>query len=193
MKTYSIIYIGGIVLALALQGCASSGRPASVKTQNVQDAVVTVESIDVPNRMVTVRDSSGVPSTFYVDESLKTFPQARVGDQVRIRFTESMAYKVVAPSRSGSQVKVEESTARPQPGVPSGSTSSEVVATVRIESVHQNGSLVTFVGPRGRRTVQITDRNLRDYTAKLKPGDHVEVTYREAVAVELEPIAGNKG
>ena len=61
-------------------------------------------------------------------------------------------------------------------------------ATVRIEAVENRGSVVTFTGPRGRRTVQILDPSLRDYVKKLRAGDNVEVTYREALALSLERV-----
>jgi hypothetical protein len=171
-----------------LIGCSSGGPKSGVQTKLEQDSVVTVTALDVPNRLVTVRDASGDTTTFYVDESNKAFPQAQVGDQVRVRFTESVAYKLVAPG-SAPGMKVEETTSRPQDGRAAGQSRSQVTATVRIESVQQRGSVVTFTGPRGRRTVQISDPALKEYAAKLRPGDNVEVTYSEAVAVSLERIS----
>lgn len=174
------------ISSLILMGCASL-RPAH-RTAIEREALVTVTAIDVPNRLVTVRDASGEASTFYVDESNKAFPQADVGDQVRIRYIESMALRVTG--KKPGDVAMEEKTARPAPGRASGKASAAVTAIVRIEAVRPDGSLVVFTGPRGRRAVQVLDAGMRSYVRGLKPGDNVEVTYEEALALSLEKVGG---
>jgi hypothetical protein len=138
---------------------------------------------------VTVRNAAGEVVTVYVDESNKSFPQAAVGDQVRIRYVESMALRLTR-SDATPGMKVKEETSRPQPGQPSGRASTEVSAIVRIEEVKPDGSVVTFTGPRGRRTVRVNNAGMRDYVRQLKPGDNVEATYEEALALSLEKVAG---
>jgi hypothetical protein len=177
-----------VMIFLAVVGCASN-RPTNVHHSQVDhEALVTVEAIDVPNRLVTVRDASGQSFTVYVDKSNKAFPQAAAGDQVRVRYTESFALLLVKKGESGHGLQITEETSRPQPGKPAGEATTEVKATVKIESVDRDGSAVTFTGPRGRRSVQILDPSLRDYVMKLRAGDSVDVTYKEAVAISLERI-----
>jgi hypothetical protein len=138
--------------------------------------------------LVTVRSASGDSLTVYVDESVKTFPQASVGDQVRVRYVESMAFQLRKASDTIQGFEVTEETARPKPGRPAGAASTDIKATVKIKAVEQAGSKVTFTGPRGRRTAQIQDASLRDYASKLRPGDTVEVSYKEALALSLEKV-----
>lgn len=175
--------------ALGLMGCASTGPKGSVETKREHDALVTVEAMDVPNRLVTVRTAGGESVTFYVDKSVKTFPQAAVGDQVRVRYVESFALTLRKPGDAIQGYEVTEETARPKPGQPAGETATEVKTTVKIEAVEQHGGKVTFTGPRGRRAVQINNPSMRDYASKLRPGDTVEVTYREALALSLEKVS----
>jgi len=177
------------ITAIVLSGCASN-RPRDVhRTQVDHEAIVTVEAIDVPNRLVTVRDAAGQSTTMYVDKSNKAFPQAAVGDRVSVRYTESFALQLMKKGESGPVLQVSEESSRPQPGRPAGEAATEVKATVKIESVNRDGSAVTFTGPRGRRSVQILDPSLRDYVKKLRAGDDVEVTYKEALAVALERVS----
>ena len=187
MKTTKLFATVGLC-ALVLQCAAcSSHRPQGTHTARVeQDAMVTVQSVDVPNRLVTVRDASGETFTVYVDESNKAFPQAGVGDQVRVHFTESFALRLAPPGSPDSGLTVKELTSQPQPGHPSGKSAAEVTAIVRIEEVKSKGSVVTFTGPRGRRTIAVHDPSMRDFVSKLKRGDHVEATYTEALALSLE-------
>ena len=167
-------------------GTTAKGTTA---TQVERDALVTVEAVDVPNRLVTVRNASGDSFIVYVDEANKAFPQAAVGDQVRVRYVESLALRMASAGAGQTGLKVTESTIRPQAGLPAGRTSAEVTATVRIEEVKSNGSVVTFTGPRGRRTLTVRDPGMKDFVSKLKPGDHVEATYSEALALSLEKAA----
>jgi len=151
-----------------------------------RDAIVTVTAIDVPNRLLTFRNAAGEEPTVYIDESNKNFPQAAVGDQIRIRYVESMALRLTKDSPTGLQVT--ESSSRPKAGHPSGKASVEMTAVVRIEAVGSDGSLVTFTGPRGRRTLAVHDPEMRDFVRQLKPGDNVEATYEEALALSLEKV-----
>jgi hypothetical protein len=182
------LFVIGFVTPLTLSAC-SSHRPWGTHEKQIEhEAVVTVENIDVPNRLVTVRDASGIPMTVYVNESVKTFPQAKVGDQVRVRYVESLAVRLMKPSEEANAIQTKEETTRMAPGQPYGKSAMEVNATVRIESVDQSGSVVTFTGPRGRRTINVSDATMRDFVKQLRPGDNVDVTYKEALAISLERV-----
>ena len=187
---YAVFHLAVVGMTLWLSACASTRPAGAHQTQVEHRAVVTVTAIDVPDRLVTVRTAAGDLLTVYVDESVTTFPQAKVGDQVNIRYTESFAVQLKKPGEKGPELAVKEETSGPQPGKPSGKAVTEVKATVRIEAVDRKGSVVTFTGPRGRRTVQVLDPGLREYTKQLRAGDNVEVTYREALAVSLERVTG---
>lgn len=171
---------------VGLPSCQSPGSTGTHRTAVEQEMLVTVTELDVPNRLVTVRDASGDLSTFYVDRSNKSFPQADVGDQVRIRYVESFALRLTKKAAGGMEIK--ESTAQPQAGKPRGKTAQQVTAVVMIEEVTPDGTFVRFTGPRGRRAVKVHDAAMRDYVRNLKPGDHVEVTYEEALALSLEKV-----
>lgn len=174
-----------MIAAVGLSSCASSGPKATHQKQVERETVVTVESIDVPERLVTVRSASGDRSTYYVDESIKDFPQAKVGDKVRIRYRESYAFRVMSPGESAPGLEVTTETSRDKTVTPTRSAKTEVKAMVRIEEVTKDGKVVTFTGPRGRRTVNILDPALQEYVRKLHTGDHVEVTYNEALALSI--------
>ncbi len=172
-------------------GCALLGACSSPRhtIEQQTEALVTVQAIDVPNRLVSVIGPRGDEFTFYVDESVRAFPQAKVGDQVRVRYYESLALEMRKPGDKGPQMQVEEETSRPQPGQPSGTARIKTQATVRIEAIDRKGNTVTYTGPRGTRTLYVTDPALRDYVKKLRPGDQVEATFTEALAVSLEPAS----
>lgn len=175
----------GTMLAM-LPACASSGKKTEIRTDH--EAVVTVESIDVPNRLVTVREAAGDTATFYVDQSIRSFPQAKVGDKVRIRYQESIAVQMAKPGEAGPRATLKEETTKPGSGAASGSARSELTAVVKIEKVNKSGTSVTFTGPRGRRTIQVVRPEMQKFAKSLRPGDEVEVAYSEALALSLEPV-----
>lgn len=194
MKTmcekFPVLSIVAVGMAVCLSACATT-RPTGVQESQVEhEALVTVTAMDVPNRLVTVRNAAGDSFTVYVDKSVEGFPQAKVGDQVRVRYTVSFAVQLKKPGEAGSGLQVSEETSQSQLGRPRAHTATEVKATVTIEAVDREGSVVTFTGPRGRRTVQIIDPSWRDYVKKLRKGDNVEVTYNEALALSLERVSG---
>lgn len=179
------VMIGG---CLGLASCASPRPKATLQTQVEQETVVTVEAIDVPDRLVTVRTTTGDALTFYIDESVKDFPQAKVGDRVRIRYRESYAFRLKGRGEAGPGAEITTETSRDGGAHPRRSAKAEVKATVRIETVSADGKSVTFTGPRGRRATQILDPALQEYVRKLRAGDEVEVTYQEALALSLDRV-----
>jgi anti-sigma factor RsiW len=180
--------MAGAMVSLGFVGCASTGAKNTRQRVVEQESVVTVVSIDVPQRLVTVRDATGEVLTMRVDEANKAFPQAKVGDQVRIRYKESIAVRLQKPGEAAVGLQVSDATNRPEAGRPSADTMTEVKATVRIDDVEKHGSVVSFTGPRGPRTIAVADASMRDFVKRLRPGDMVEVTYQEAVALSLEPV-----
>lgn len=177
-----------VAFLVGISACATNPRAETHAAQVEREAIVTVEAVDVPNRLVTVRTASGDSVTVYVDKSNKDFPQAAVGDRVRIRYTESIAVRATNKNVT-SRLEVKEETLRPQAGRPDAHATTQLTAVVRIESVDANGTRVTFTGPRGRRAVDVHDPSMREYVRELKPGDHVEVTYTEALALSLEKVS----
>jgi hypothetical protein len=81
-----------------------------------------------------------------------------------------------------------ESTARPAAGRPVAKADTEMTAVVQIQAVRPDGSIVSFIGPRGPRAVEVRDPAAREFVCGLRPGDSVEVTYREAMALSLEKV-----
>jgi hypothetical protein len=60
--------------------------------------------------------------------------------------------------------------------------------TVVIESVDTTANTVTFTRSDGAvRTVAVESPEGREFIKGLKKGDHVEVAYTEALAIEVKP------
>ena len=64
----------------------------------VQESLVTetaiVQTIDLKNRVVTLKDKDGHVADIKVGEKVKNLPQVKVGDQVEVTYTQALAIAV---------------------------------------------------------------------------------------------------
>ena len=71
-------------------------KPGGVVARTVE-LTGTIQSVDAQKRMVEVRVPAGDVRTFKVDPRVKNLSQVKKGDQVVLRYTESVALSVVKP------------------------------------------------------------------------------------------------
>ena len=172
------------LLALAA-GCAHS--PAPLELTETQKAVATVEAIDLTSRVVTLKAPDGRSLVVKAGPEVRNLPQVKVGDQVVVSYQEALLAEVVKPgtgSAGASSVAV-----RAAPGErPAAGVADEVRMPVKIYAVDPYQNVVEVTGPRGyNRRIKVNDPEAREFIRGLKPGDEVQVTFREAFAVSVEP------
>ena len=179
--------IAGVVLAVtaSLMAAETKSGPATVRRERVVTLTATVEAIDVAKRLVTLKGPKGNEVTVTVGEHVKNLPQVQVGDQVRVKYYEALAFRLVPPGETTPSASATGAAATAQPGQkPAGVGAREVSVTVTVEAIDRKGHTVTFKGPEGNSvTVKAQDpKNLE----KVKVGDQVEITYTEALAIAVE-------
>ncbi len=171
-----------------LGSCAHEPAAPFVKDTLVEQTA-TVETVLLPSRMVQLRREDGTRTSVIVGPEVRNLDQVEVGDRVRVAYYQGLAAELKKP---GEGVKgVEESTtgvaARPgeRPAAGAGST---VRTTVKIESVDKSFNTVTFKNSDGMvRTLAVESPEGQKFIRELRPGQDVEVTYTEAVAVDVRP------
>ncbi|HZF14480.1 MAG TPA: hypothetical protein VE046_00925 [Steroidobacteraceae bacterium] len=177
-----------LIAALVLAACASE-PPKPIVKEKLSERSATVTAIDYQTRLITLRGTSGNSLTLVVDDSAKNFNQVKVDDKVTVSYYQGFAAEVKKP---GTGVKGVEETATggiADPGErPAAGVGAMIRTTVIIESVDTSFDTVTFRRHDGAvRTIAISDPNIRKAIHDLKKGDEVEVTYVEAVAIEVTP------
>jgi hypothetical protein len=71
---------------------------------------------------------------------------------------------------------------------PAGASGILYTAIVTIDSVDMVTNTVSFTGPEGNQRETTVERaEAREFIAQLKPGDRVQLTYGEALAVAVVP------
>lgn len=186
-----------IALAMLLLGTASIGQGLAQTGQPAQGAMVTdgaevraiVETIDLATRKILLRGEEGGLMTVRVRPDVRRLNEIKPGDQIVVRYTEALAVRMAKPEEAGMPPSVETGASRAGSDQPPGAVAGDqATAIVTIQAVDPQRNTVTFVGPSGvTRRAFLQDPGLQEFARGLKPGDRVNVTYREAMAVSVEP------
>ncbi len=175
-----------VVLAAGLLfGCQTSA-PEPAMVEQVQEVSATVTAVDLPTRLVTLKGPDGKLFTVEAGEEVRNLPQVKVGDRVVVRYYESIAAELAKP---GQQASVSAGAGRAPLGAkPGAGVAQQVTDIVRIDAVDPATHTVSFTGSEGHsQTITVRDPKMQDFLKTLKVGDHVAVTYTEAVAIAVKP------
>jgi len=190
----------GILIAcgLSLAACAKPKPPPppvavtsieqgknSITSTNVVTATATVLAIDHQTRMVTLLKSNGERVHFRVSDEVKNLPQVKKGDQVNVTYYESIALHLRKRGRGRMGVTVDEDAARAEPGqLPAGAVAQETTVTSKVVAIDRRNQTATLLLPSKERiTFPVQDPSRLD---RVKVGDLVKLTYREALAIAVE-------
>jgi hypothetical protein len=188
--------VASIVLAAAAgtlpMGCATE-PPQPLNMENVASISATVVSIDLANRLVALKGPAGRIETVEVPASVRNLAQVQVGDAVVVRYYESIAATIRPKGASTTLDGADQallSARAPSGSKPGAAIGNVSTATVIVQAVDSSLHTVTFFGPDGLvRSVQVRDPKAQTFVASLKKGDEVELTYTEALAVSVDPVA----
>jgi len=143
----------------------------------------TVIAVDAATRTVTLKGPHGNIFDVIAGEEVKNFDQIKVNDKLNLTYVEALAFelkKVHGKIRERREV-VDSATAKPgeNPGVAVGK---RIVAVADVIRVDHKKNTVTLRGPKHTVTIKAADpEKLKD----VKAGDQVEVTYVQAVALDI--------
>ncbi len=159
------------------------GKAAAVSTTEV---TATITAVDAAKRTVTLKRHDGTKTTIDVPDEVKNFDQIKVGDTVRAQYTMALALELKkGPVTKGPPTEEREVTAPPAAGEkPGRAVGRKVTAIADVIAVDTAKHVVTLKGPRGNEV----DLDVHDpeQLKNIQVGDHVQVTYIEALALSVE-------
>lgn len=176
--------IGAAILAVGITTAVQAAD--SVTVENVRKVSATVDSVDINNRLLAIRGPGGRSMMIEVPPEVQDLKKIKKGDKVRIGYREAMA-ATIQPKGTGSSAN---SASRDSGG--SGAKSVAVAGrkfstTVTIQSINKSSGAVAFKDADGfSRNTTVTNPDMKKFVSTLKPGDQVEMSYREALAVSVE-------
>jgi len=177
-----------LLIATLAAGCAHKNQMPSGRMEDVVKARATVTAIDLPNRIVTLKDEKGAVIVLEVPDTVKNLAQVKVGDEVITSYTEAVAWQVKPAGQGTPGVSAQDSMTTAPPGTRPGATVGRTInVTATITAIDLANGTVTLTGP-GGNSQTIKARN-PDNLKRVKVGDLVDITYTEAVAISVQPVA----
>ena len=173
------VLLTSLVLA---PGAALAQKPVS------QSLVVTetfsIVAIDSTSRVVTLKDKNNELHEVVCGPEVQRFDALKVGDKVTMRYHESLVSAIRAPG-AAAKPSVAGGVTRVPGDKPGGTVAQQVTATVTLVALDPKVPSVTVKTSDGRQvSFKVEDKKtLEGY----KPGDVVEITYTQALAITVTP------
>jgi hypothetical protein len=176
-----------MLMAVLAAGCAATQKPSGRVEDGIQSRA-TVTEVDLPARLVTLKDDRGQEIVVEVPDRVKSLDQVKAGDEVIVSYTTAVAWQVRRASDAAPGVSEQTTFNTEKAGEkPAGTVGRSVTLTTTITAIDLANDTVTLSGPEGRsRTIKVREpADLR----KVQVGDLVDITYSEAVAIAVRQVA----
>lgn len=165
--------------------------PEGINTASLVEAVATITAIDMENRLVTIEGPDGDSIVVKASAKVKNLSQVEVGDKVVIKYYKSITADIVKRSKDeklGTEIMGAKASA-PLGEKPAGAGVVEKTRRVEVVFVDPIQKFISVRDPnRGLRKISLKESpDLQHYLKELKEGDVVEVTYTDAMAIEVVP------
>jgi len=166
--------------------------PGKVVGATTTEMTAKVIAVDPAQRTVTLQGASGKTRTSEVGDQVHNFDQIKVGDTVHAKYTQALALELKKGAATmGAPTAEAAITPPPAPGAkPGGTIARKVTAMTEVVAVDPAKQMVTLRGPEGNEVdVAVQDPN---QLKNITKGDHVQVTYVEALAIAVAAAPAKK-
>jgi len=186
--------IAPLVLALAMAAPVEAQPPETVVETGPGWGVATtttlasarVAAIDPASRRVELLLADGRILALVAGAEVRRLSEIRVGDVVDVAFVESLALELRKDGKALVTRSEGTDTRRaPSSAAPAGVRQSDVTVLADVVAVNAATGVVTLRGPQATIDLRINDPA---QLALVKPGDKVQATYSEAVAVSIDRV-----
>lgn len=177
----------GALAACSMMDDETPAPTSGTIEENTVEVTAKVKEVDQATRMVTLLTSSGEVVTFHAPPEIRNLAQLEAGDVVRAQYFESVVYEVKRPGEAVPGVRMaEDAESAPLGAKPGVGAARAVMVTATVQAVDKNAPSVTLRTADGNVTT-LAVRDPRRLEA-VKPGDLVEFTYTQAIAVAVDEI-----
>jgi hypothetical protein len=189
-------FVQGLAIAGVALATQVSAQPAQIVDGAMSADVVTVKAkvnaVDLAKREVTVTGPLGRTVVLKVDERVKNLPQVKAGDELVLKYAEAVSLDVRKGGDAGRE-KVVTTTApvtAPAGAKPGVAAARQERLTANIEQLDAKRQVALVQGP-GGRYVEVKVKDPAVFKS-LAVNDKVDVTFTEAVLIEVVPPAAKK-
>jgi hypothetical protein len=179
----TICVLAFAAVAVALPALAQQPQVIDAKSAaDVKTITAKIEAIDLANRVVTVKGPLGRVVAIKVDDRVKNLAQVKAGDEIVLKYTEAVSVALVKSGGGRSQTTTTAPVTAPAGAKPGAAVAQQTRIVARIEKIDPSG-VVLLEGPNSRYAeVKVKDPNV---LKGIKAGDDVEITYTEAIVVDV--------
>jgi hypothetical protein len=173
-----------LVAALALPAVSMSADAPITKSASTQ-VKATVLAVDQATRLVTLKGPEGKTFEVEAGPAVQHLDQVKPGDVVSVTYTESLAFQVVPKGEKAQGVS--ETAKRTEGG---GELGRQVTSYFKIDSYDPKTHILWGTGAKGvTQSITVQDPKAQEKLKTLSPGNVVQVTYTESLAIKLEKVA----
>jgi hypothetical protein len=170
------------LLALVLMPALAFAQVKEIPGETITKSV-TIEAINHGTRELTVKLDDGTYEQFTVSNDVKRFDQLKVGDKITAKYYTNLVLRVKLPGEKD----VDTSAAGETKNVTrvGGTIAKQRTITATITQLDPKIPSITFKGPNNwTYSSKVQDPKA---IAKVKVGDKVDITWTEAVLVDVAP------
>ena len=190
-KPSAIATMLGASLALFWVSGALSGTRAQNKSVDqgidaveVIKATATVEKVDLEKRKVTLLFDDGKHKTFKVDKSVQNLDQVKVGDHLKISYTEEVVVLVGNSSQPPRAEDVGEVGVAPKGAKPGVVMAETYAMTAKVVAVDTAKHRVTLEDPDGRKKTLKLGKRVTNLD-QLKVGETIGTVITDSLVIEV--------
>jgi len=200
-KLHALVCLVPLLAAAGFAGAqAPEEKPAPITVLKDTNPVMygrsariraTAEAVDLATRELSVKNPKGRLVTMRVEERVKNLPQVKPGDELVVRYNESVGVELRKAEEGGEVVQYVNGSEDLQPaGNSAHGSGSHLTMAGEIESVSPREKSVTLKGDSG----QYVDLYVRDQAVldSLAAGERVIATYTAAAVVSIENLREKK-
>ena len=183
MKRIAAIAVVCAFVVLGIAGTAVA--QTKTLTGETQTISATVEAINVTTRTLTMKGPKGNFMDIVVPETVKRFPEIKVGDTLTARYYENLVIRKKLPGEKDVDTSAEGVT--PGTGAkPAGTAATQRTITATITALDPKVPSITLSGPnKWTYSARIEDKKVLD---QVKVGDKVDLTWTEALLLEFDIV-----
>lgn len=174
------ILFGAFASALLLAGCDSLNQREVTQGAEVS---ATVTSVDPKTREINLQTQQGEAVTLTATPEMRNFDQIKPGDTAVLQMFGSVAVRVAdgtTPEGRETFALLGRAPEGERPGAVMGQVTT---ATVRFVGYNPSTFEAEIIGPDGDRMIVPVQPGMRAFAAARTPGERVEVTISDAVAM----------
>lgn len=176
--------IAAVAAAFALPSVSLATDKPLTKSATVE-VKATVVAVDQATREVTLKGPEGKTFQVQAGDAVKHLDQVKPGDVVAVSYTEALAFQVVPKGEKPQGV-----TASAERTGSGGEIGQTMTSYFKIDAYNPDTHVLWGTSAEGiTKSITVQDPAAQAKLKKLIPGDVVQVTYSESLAIKLEKAA----